>query len=90
MSLGVTPEAFGGLTVFDALCYFGFVFFFKRFHHHLRKEPDIYFFVLYFDFILLIGSLHSDFVQHSLISMLSVFPIFIYARLADQRTGIES
>jgi len=81
MSLGVTPEAFGGLTVFDALCYFGFVFFFKDFIIISGKNRIYISLFCILIFILLIGSLHSDFVQHSLISMLSVFPIFIYARL---------
>jgi len=38
MCLGVTPEALGGLKVFDALAYFAFLFFIKDFIFIARSK----------------------------------------------------
>lgn len=89
MGLGVTPEAFGGLTVFDAICYFGFVFFINDFIFINRKK--IFYFLLFFLLfvILAAGSIHSKFIQHSLLSILSILPIFIFAKLLMKELAVN-
>ena len=77
----VTPWEFGSLTLFDALSY---VMLFWRYKDFLSiyKQNRFYFggFCTLI-FLLLLGSLTSSFITNSLLSLLSVFPVFIYARL---------
>ena len=81
MGLGVTSEAYGGLKVFDVLAYFSFIFFFKDFIL-ISKQNRVYFYLFNMLMVILFaGSLHSEFVKHSLLSILSVLPIFIYSKL---------
>jgi len=81
MCLGVTPEAFGGLKVFDVLAYFAFFFFIRDFvFMSVRNRVYFYLFCVLM-MIVLAGSLHSEFVFNSLLSILSVLPIFIFSRL---------
>ncbi|HXB43250.1 MAG TPA: hypothetical protein VNV85_04305, partial [Puia sp.] len=79
MSLGVTSEAFGGLKVFDALSYFSFIFFIQDFFI-ISKKNKIYFYLFNLLIVILfVGSLHSEFIKHSLLTILSVIPIFIFS-----------
>src|SRR5882724_10091146 len=81
MCLGVTPEALGGLKVFDALAYFAFLFFIKDFIF-ISAANKIYFYLfLALVVIVVAGCLQSEFVGNSLLSVLSVLPIFIFSRL---------
>jgi len=88
-SLGVTPEAFGSLKVFDVLAYFSFVFFIKDFMLVSKKNriySNLFGLLILF---LLAGSLNSEFEKHSLWALLSVFPIFIYSRLLIRELAIN-
>ena len=89
IGLGVTPEAFGSLTVFDAICYFGFVFFINDFIFINRKKT--LYLLLFFILLLIVvaGSIHSKFTPHSLITILSIFPIFIFARLLIKELSVN-
>lgn len=89
MGFGVTSEAYGALTVFDAICYFGFVFFFNDFIIINRKKT--FYFTLFFILlaILLAGSIHSKFIHHSLLSILSILPIFIFAKLLLKELAVN-
>jgi len=81
IDLKVTPWQFGSLTVFDALCY---VMLFLRYKDFLTiYKPNRFYFGGFCTlvFLLLLGSLTSSFITNSLLSLLSVFPVFIYARL---------
>jgi O-antigen ligase len=89
MSLGVTPEAFGGLKLFDALSYFAFFFFIKDFNS-ISNKNRIYFYLFgALMVILFAGSLHSEFVSNSLMSILSVLPIFIFSRLVVKEVSVN-
>jgi len=87
--LGVTAEAYGGLKVFDALAYFSLIFFFKNFINVSRKNRIYSQLFGLLIFILFAGSLHSDFIKHSLLSILSVFPIFIFTRLLLRELSVN-
>ncbi len=89
MSLGVLPDALGGLTVFDALSYFSFIFFFKDFVFISQKNRVYFSLFCLLMVILFLGSLHSKFVQHSLLSIMSVLPIFIYSKLLTKELTIN-
>jgi hypothetical protein len=89
MSLGVTSEAFGGLKIFDALSYFSFIFFIQDFFI-ISKKNKIYFYLFNLLIVILfVGSLHSEFIKHSLLTLLSVFPIFIFSRLLIKELSIN-
>jgi O-antigen ligase len=77
----VTPWQFGSLTLFDA---FSYVMLFWRYKDFLSiYKPNRFYFGGFCTliFLLLLGSLTSSFITNSLLSLLSVFPVFIYARL---------
>jgi O-antigen ligase len=82
MDLKITSEAFGGFKVFDAICFYCFVFFFKDFITiNLSRRNSFYFtlFVL-LAVIILLGGLSSEFPARTWLSLLKVLPIFIFAR----------
>lgn len=81
IDLHVTPYQLGGLSVFDALSY---VILFMQYKDFLTIfKPNRFYFVAFCSliFLLLLGSLTSNFIYNSLLALLSVFPIFIYGRL---------
>ena len=81
IDLKVTPYPLGSLTLFDA---FSYVMFFLRYKDFLSiYKPNRFYFGGFCTliFLLLLGSLTSSFVTNSLFTILSVFPVFIYARL---------
>ncbi len=89
MNLGVTPESLGGLTIFDILSYFIFLFYFRKFLV-IYKINKIYFFLFRILILLIfIGSITSEFANHSLISILSLFPIFIFAKLLIKELSVN-
>lgn len=81
IDIPVTTANLGSLKVFDALSYLTFAILFKDFIA-IGTRPKLYF-SLYGTLVvlLLIGSLTSEFVVNSLLSLLSVFPVFIFAKL---------
>jgi O-antigen ligase len=77
----ITPWQWGSLSLFDGLSY---VLLFWRYKDFLSVyKPNRYYFggFLTLIFLLLLGSLTSSFITNSLLTLLSVFPVFIYARL---------
>jgi len=77
----VTPWQFGSLALFDA---FSYIMLFWRYKDFLSiYKPNRFYFGGFCTliFLLLLGSLTSSFITNSLLSLLSVFPVFIYARL---------
>ncbi|WP_207514966.1 O-antigen ligase family protein [Longitalea luteola] len=81
IDLKVTPWQFGSLSLFDACSY---AMLFLRYKDFLSVyKPNRYYFGGFCTliFLLLLGSLTSSFITNSLLTILSVFPVFIYARL---------
>lgn len=77
----ITPWQWGSLTVFDGISY---VMLFWRYRDFLSiYKPNRFYFGGFCTLILLLllGSLTSSFITNSLLTLLSVFPIFIYGRL---------
>ncbi|GGB20245.1 O-antigen ligase family protein [Puia dinghuensis] len=89
MCLGVTPEAFGGLKVFDVLSYFAFLFFVKDFIFIWNRNKIYFYLFIALMVIVLAGSLQSEFVGNSLLSILSVLPIFIFSRLLLKEVSVH-
>jgi O-antigen ligase len=81
IDLKVTPWEFGSLTLFDAFSYIMLLLRYKDFLSVYK--PNRYYFGGFCTliFLLLLGSLTSSFITNSLLSLLSVFPVFIYSRL---------
>ena len=77
----ITPFQYGSLTLFDG---FSYVLLFWRYKDFLSIfKPNKFYFGGFCTliFLLLLGSLTSSFITNSLITILSIFPVFIYARL---------
>jgi O-antigen ligase len=77
----ITPYQWGSLTLFDG---FSYLLLFWRYKDFLSIfKPNRFYFGGFCTliFLLLLGSLTSSFITNSLITILSVFPVFIYARL---------
>jgi O-antigen ligase len=82
MDLKITSEAFGGFKVFDAICFYCFVIFFKEFVTiNFSKRNNFYLLLfLLLAIIILLGGLSSEFPARTWLSLLKVLPIFIFAR----------
>lgn len=81
IDLKITPYELGSLTLFDGLSY---LMLFWRYKDFLSiYKPNRFYFGGFCTliFLLLLGSLTSSFITNSLLTILSVFPVFIYARL---------
>jgi O-antigen ligase len=77
----ITPYEWGSLSLFDG---FSYVLLFWRYKDFLSIfKPNKFYFGGFCTliFLLLLGSLTSSFITNSLFTILSVFPVFIYARL---------
>jgi O-antigen ligase len=77
----ITPYQWGSLSLFDG---FSYVLLFWRYKDFLSiYKPNRFYFGGFCTliFLLILGSLTSSFVTNSLFTILSVFPVFIYARL---------
>jgi len=82
MDLKITSEAFGGFKVFDAICFYALLFFFKAFITiNLNKRNNFYLLLfLLLAIIILLGGLSSEFPARTWLSLIKVLPIFIFAR----------
>lgn len=81
IDLKITPYQWGSLSLFDGLSY---VMLFLNYKDFLTVyKPNRFYFggFLTLVFLLLLGSLTSNFITNSLLTILSVIPVFIYARL---------
>lgn len=77
----ITPSQWGSLSLFDG---FSYLLLFWRYKDFLSiYKPNRFYFGGFCTlvFLLILGSLTSSFVTNSLFTLLSVFPVFIYARL---------
>jgi O-antigen ligase len=81
MDLGVTPAAFGGLTVFDITSYIALIIFYKDFLYLSNKNRGYTYLFFLFVILLVLGSIGSEFVQRSLINIFGVIPPFIFGSL---------
>jgi O-antigen ligase len=82
MDLAITPVEWGRLKVFDIISYIICIVFFKDFL--LKKERHRYntYYLLFAALVVCVflGCLNSQFLKNSLLSFLSLFPIFIYTK----------
>jgi O-antigen ligase len=77
----ITPYQWGSLSLFDG---FSYMLLFWRYKDFLSiYKPNRFYFGGFCTliFLLILGSLTSPFITNSLFTLLSVFPVFIYARL---------
>jgi hypothetical protein len=81
IDLKVTPWEWGSLTLFDACSYVMLLLRYKDFLSIYKPNRFYFGGFCTLVFLLLLGSLTSHFVTNSLLNLLSVFPVFIYARL---------
>lgn len=80
IDLYITPVSQGGFSVFDAVSYLTLLFIFKDFHFTTGKNVIYLVLFLLLSFLLFLGSIYSEFVNTSLISMVKFFPVFIYGK----------
>jgi O-antigen ligase len=81
IDLKITPGQYGSLTVFDGLSYLILFWQYKDFLS-IFKVNRFYFIVFCsLIFLLVLGSLNSNFITNSTLALLSVVPVFIYGRL---------
>ena len=75
IDIPVTPGGYGSLRIFDVISYLTFAVLFKEFAAVTVKKSIYYY--LYFLLVLLtvLGSLASETVFNSLLSVLTIFPI---------------
>lgn len=77
----ITPAHYGSLSLFDGLSYFMLFMQFKDFLSIFKVNRFYFIGFCSLVFLLLLGSLTSHFISNSLLSLLSVVPVFIYGRL---------
>lgn len=80
MDFQITPSAQGGFTVFDAISYFSLIFIIKDFRFTTNQNAGYFVIFLLLAFVLTLGSVESEFVHTSLISLSQFFPIFIFTK----------
>lgn len=80
IDLPITPPNWGSLKVFDGISYVAFFVLIKDFRWS-GKQANVYWtlFCLLI-IVMIVGSIQSDYVNNSLISILNIFPIFIYSK----------
>ena len=81
IDLKITPYQWGSLSLFDGFSYVMLLLRFKDFMTIYKPNKFYFGGFCTLIFLLLLGSLTSDFITNSLLTILSVFPVFIYARL---------
>ena len=80
MDLSISLPNWGSLKVFDFISYISFFVLFKDFISYKEKHVIYHFLFFALILVLLLGSLISNFISNSLLSILSIPPIFIYAK----------
>jgi Lipid A core - O-antigen ligase and related enzymes len=81
IDMKITPAQYGSLTVFDGLSYFMLFMNYKDFLSIFKVNRFYFIAFCSLVFLLILGSLTSFFITNSLLSFLSVIPVFIYGRL---------
>ncbi len=82
MDLKITMEAWGGFKIFDAICFYSFIFLLKDFTTIKLKQRNNYYlflFVMLF-FIVLFGGLASAYPDAIYLQLVKFLPIFIFGR----------
>lgn len=81
INLRITDDSLGGLSVFDLVSFFTFIYFVRDFFE-LRTRPVYLFWFLFLIFFIveIIGCLNSEFGFSSLVTVIKFCPIFIYSR----------
>lgn len=81
IDLLATPMTAGGFKVFDIITYL-ILFFLMGKSSQTRQSTGYYSLLIFLLLgVVLLGALHSEFVKHSLISLVQLLSIFIYAAL---------
>jgi O-antigen ligase len=82
MDLAVTPVEWGRLRVFEVVCFMSLPFTFKEVVMTRRSWGYNWYYLLFVLFVvtLFMGSLHSRYIKSSVLSYVSIFPIFIYTK----------
>jgi O-antigen ligase len=81
IDMKITPYQWGSLTLFDGFSYLMLFWGYKDFLGIYKPNKFYFGGFCTLVFLLLLGSLTSSFITNSLLTILSVFPVFIYARL---------
>lgn len=80
MDLAITPAELGRLRVFDFVSFIYFISAVPDFmHFNVKLKPYSKLFIILF-IALIFGSLNSLYLQNSILSTLSIIPIFIFSR----------
>jgi len=82
MDIKLTPEAWGGIKVFDLISVYCLIFCIKDFLRTTQKERNHYYLFLFIALSIatLISGLASEFPEKTYINLLKTFPIFIFGR----------
>ena len=81
IDLGVTPEEFGSISVFDFISYF-VIFFTSKDFFNFSNNKNIYFFLFsLLTSLILISCLKSEFIVNSLFNFLKYLSVFIYSKM---------
>lgn len=81
IDLKITPAQYGSLSVFDGLSYFMLLMLYKDFLSIFKVNRFYFIAFCSLLFLLILGSLTSHFITNSVMSLLSIAPVFIYGRL---------
>jgi len=82
MNLKITTERLGGLKIFDIICFYLAIFFFRDFQKiYVKDKNSIYLFLfVILASILLLGGVSSEHPEKTLLSFVKFLPIFIFCR----------
>ena len=81
IDLNITPEELGGISVFDFLSFFIFIFTAKSFFNSSKKNTIYSFLFSLLVVLIFIGSIKSEFIENSLFNFVKLFSIFIYTKI---------
>jgi O-antigen ligase len=81
IDLKVTPAQYGSLSLFDGLSYVILLMQYKDFLSIFKVNKFYFIAFCALLFLLVLGSLNSNFITNSVFNLLSVPPVFIYGRL---------
>ncbi len=89
IDLPISSNDWGNFRVFDGISYICFFALFKEFFIFRKNNKNKIYLFSSFICVLLIGSLNSNFLTSSLLSILSIFPVFIYATLLIKECSLD-
>ena len=82
MDQKITPEAYGGFKIFDAISFYSFLFLIKEFFTISLKSRNNYYFILFVAFLIifLFSGLASAHPNQTYLKIIKILPIFVFAR----------